>query len=112
MTEGITLPEGQDLQEYEAVKAEFHRVFGAKLRRLLCVECELQLTGGPEPALQHNRPQFRIETGAGAPVTQATAVPTTAPPTAGAPDESARRPTAPDRMDIEQLLRLEAAERR
>jgi hypothetical protein len=35
VTEGIALPEGQDLQEYEAVKAEFHRVFGAKLRRLL-----------------------------------------------------------------------------
>ena len=60
VTEGITLPEGQDLQEYEAVKTEFHHVFGAKLRRLLCVECELQLTGGPEPALQHSRPQFRI----------------------------------------------------
>lgn len=106
VTEGITLPEGQDLQEYEAVKTEFHRVFGAKLRRLLCVECELQLTGGPEPALQHNRPQFRIETGAGAPVTQATAVPTVALPTAEAPDESARRPAALDCMDIEQLPRL------
>ena len=41
--EGIALPKGQDLQEYKAVKTEFHRVFGAELRRLLCVECEVQL---------------------------------------------------------------------